>query len=110
KLSPWWITLSTLTKRKTIKLPLVANPHVTSPDEIVHGCLVRKDRLGRWRVEVLEKQVVKEPKFNPDAPRIGVDVGLNVLAATSDGRLYGAEFKPKFDRLYKRVQRIRGNR
>jgi putative transposase len=43
-------------------------------------------------------------------PRIGVDVGLNVVAATSDGRLLGTELKPKFARLYTQVKAVRSNR
>ena len=35
---------------------------------------------------------------------------MNVLAATSDGSLYGQEFKPKFNKLYKRVKDLRANR
>jgi transposase len=110
KLTSWWLGVSTLTKYRTIKIPLKSNPHVKSPDEIVHGCMVRKDRRGRWRVEVLEKKPVEEPKLDLTLPRIGVDVGLNVMAATSDGRLLGADVKPKFDKLYARVRDLRANR
>ncbi len=110
KISSWWLGISTLKKRGTIKIPLKSNPHLKSPDEVVHGCLVRKDKRGRWRVEVLEKKVVEEPKLDLMLPRIGVDVGLNVIAATSDGRLLGANMKPKFDALYKRVKQVRANR
>ncbi len=110
KLTSWWLGISTLTKHRTIKIPLKANPHVKSPDELVHGCMVRKDKRGRWRVEVLEKKPIEAPVFDPKAPRIGVDVGLNVMAATSDGRLFGADVKPKFDKLYARVRDLRANR
>jgi hypothetical protein len=75
KLTSWWLGVSTLTKHRTIKIPVKANPHVKSPDEIVHGCLVRKDRRGRWRVEVLEKKVIEEPKLNLDAPELGSMLG-----------------------------------
>ena len=110
KLTSWWLGVSTLTKHRTIKLPVVANPHVKDPDEIVNGCLVRKDRRGRWRVEVLEKKLVEEPKLVDGMPRVGVDVGLNVIAATSDGRLLGGNVKPSFDKLYARVRDLRANR
>ena len=42
--------------------------------------------------------------------RIGVDVGLNVLAASSNGDLYGEAFKPKYDRFYFKVKKVRANR
>ncbi len=109
-IASWWLGLSTLIKRATIKVPLKANPHLKSPDEIVHGCLVRKDKRGRWRVEFLEKKALEEPKLDMTLPRIGVDVGLNVIAATSDGRLLGEKIKPKFDKLYSKVRDLRANR
>jgi hypothetical protein len=37
-------------------------------------------------------------------------VGLNELAADSNGVLYGRAFKPKFDALYAKVQALRANR
>jgi predicted RNA-binding Zn-ribbon protein involved in translation (DUF1610 family) len=110
KLTSWWLGVSTLTKRATIKIPVKANPHVKSPDEITYGCLVRKDKRGRWRVEVLEKKPLDDPEENPKASRVGVDVGLNSIAATSDGRLYGANFKPQFNARYSKIKDIRANR
>lgn len=50
------------------------------------------------------------PALGKDAPTVGVDIGLNVLASTSDGCLYGANVKPKFDKLYAKVKQIRANR
>lgn len=111
KLSTWWLSVSSLTKSRTLRFPLKANPFVSSPDQVRDGCLVRKDRRGRWRVEVLESKLPEAiPELPPNAPRVGVDVGLNVLAATSNGRLYGSAVKPKFDRLYSMVRDLRANR
>jgi len=110
KISAWWLGFSNLKKGRRIQVPIVANPHVKSPDEIVNGCMIRKDRRGRWRVEVLEKKLIEEPKLDLSAPRVGVDVGLNVIAATSAGRIYGADLKPKFDTLYAKVKTLRANR
>jgi putative transposase len=110
KLASWWLGFSNLNKGKKIRVPLKANPHLNSPDEIVDGCLIRKDKRGRWTVGVLEKKIVEQPKLLPNMSKIGVDVGLNVLAATSDGKLYGEKVKPKFDELYKKVKNLRANR
>jgi transposase len=108
--APMWIKISTLVSRKVVWLPLAGNPYVEKADDVSKGVHARKDKRGRWRFEVVEKKewVVPEPK--EDAPRIGVDVGLNVVAATSDGRTFGADLKPKFDRLYERVKNLRANR
>jgi len=74
------------------------------------GVLARKDRQGRWRFEVLEKAAWEVPVVADAMSRIGVDVGLNVMVATSTGDLLGAALKPKFDRLYTKVRDVRANR
>jgi putative transposase len=58
---------------------------------------------------VVEKRG-RYPSLLEDAPRVGVDVGLNCMAATSDGSLLGADLKPKFNALYAKVRDVRGNR
>lgn len=108
--APMWIKISTLVFRKVIWLPLSSNPYVKQAADVSKGIHARKDKRGRWRFEVVEKKEWVAPEAEPDAPKIGVDVGLNVVAATSDGRTFGDELKPKFDRLYERVRNLRANR
>lgn len=108
-----WLRVSSLEARKSIWLPLSGSPYVQKADQVSKGILARKTKKGLWRFEAVEKRewVVPEPKDLPEnAPRLGVDVGLNVLATTSGGDLYGASFKPRFDRLYKKVRNLRANR
>lgn len=108
-----WLRISSLEPRKSVLLPLLGNPYVSKAEQVSKGILARKTKKGCWRFEVVEKQewVIPEPsELPPDAPRLGVDVGLNVLAATSDGNLYGTKFKPKFDRAHKNVRDLRANR
>ena len=107
KYAPFWIRISTLTKGGRIDLPLDQNP--LAKENMSKGFMVRRDSKGRWRFESTEKKDYEVPEVDP-LKKVGVDVGLNVLAATSDGRLYGASFKPKFDKLYKKLQVIRKNR
>ena len=106
----FWITISTLEFRKLLALPLVGNPYVSKADQITHGVLARKTKDGRWRFEAVEKKDWFVREDEPSNPRIGVDVGLNVLAASSNGDLYGEDFKPKYDRFYLKVKKIRANR
>jgi len=108
--APMWIKISTLVSRKVVWLPLAGNPYVKSANDVSKGVHARKDKRGRGRFEVVERKEWIVPELQPDAPRIGVDVGLNVVAATSDGRTFGASLKPKFDRLYERVRNLRANR
>ena len=109
----YWLRVSCLGFRNSVWFPLVGNPYVKNISDISKGGLFRKTKRGRWRLEVVEKQdwIIPEPKDLPeDAPRIGIDVGLNVLVATSEGDLYGADFKPKFNKAYQKIKEIRTNR
>ena len=110
RLTAWWIGFSHLEAGKPrIQLPLSANPYVKRVNQVSKGVLARKDKRGRWRFEVVERRDWVVPEADSDI-RIGVDVGLNVVAATSDGRTFGADLKPKFDRLYNKVRSVRSNR
>jgi putative transposase len=89
---------------------LAASPYVKDVTDVSKGVLARKTKQGRWRFEVVEKREWEVPEPAQDAPHVGVDVGLNVMAATSSGELLGASLKPKFNFLYSKVRDIRGNR
>jgi hypothetical protein len=106
----FWISLSTLNRGRRTSFPLKGNPYVKSSDEVVKGIQVRKDRNGRWRFEAVEKKEHLILESEPSLHRVGVDVGLNVLAATSLGGTYGKEVKPTFDKKYQSLLDVRRNR
>jgi Putative transposase DNA-binding domain len=111
KVTQWWLGFSHLQAGKArIQLPLAASPYVKDVADVSKGVLARKTKQGRWRFEVVEKAEWEVPRAAEDAPRIGVDVGLNVMAATSSGELFGALLKPKFNALYSKVKAARANR
>jgi putative transposase len=111
ELTVWWLGFSHLEAGKArIQLPLAASPYVKRVSDVSKGILARKTKQGRWRFEVVEKRDWLIPAPTEDAPRIGVDVGLNVLAATSKGELLGASLKPKFNALYSKIRDLRANR
>jgi putative transposase len=109
-LSPWWLTVSSLHKRHLIDLPLAGNPYISALSQVGKGFHARKDGQGRWRFEVLEKAEWEIPEAKAEQKRVGVDVGLNVIAATSQGHTLGATFKPAFDAMYQKVKTVRANR
>ena len=110
-MASWWLAFSHLDAgKRRIQLPLAGNPYVKSVNDISKGLLARKDHRGRWRFEVVERREWTVPEPEDDQPRIGVDVGINVMAATSDGRLSGRELKPKFNAFYDKVKAHRANR
>ena len=111
KLTSWWLNLSSLTPRHTLKLPLSdIHPFVKSPSDLNKDGLLRQNKKGQWILQLVDKST-QEPIASPEgAPRIGLDVGLNVMAATSDGQLRGQDVKPKFNRTYDKVKALRANR
>ena len=111
KLTSWWLGFSHLQAGKArIQLPLVPSPYIKRVGNVSKGVLARKTKQGRWRFEVVDKRDWLLAMPTDDMPRIGVDVGLNVMAATSSGELLGASLKPKFNALYSKVRDLRANR
>lgn len=108
----FWLRVSSLESYKSLWLPIVGSPYVQQADQVRKGIQARKTKTGRWRFETVEglEEELPDLPVDAEAPRLGVDVGLNVLAATSDGVLYGQEVKPKFDKLYNRIKALRANR
>ena len=109
-LTTWWLGFAHLRKGKSwIQLPLVSSPYAKEVSDVSKGVLARKTHNGRWRFEVVDKKEWEVPDVSGDL-MVGVDVGLNVMAATSSGLLLGENLKPKFNRLYEKVKNLRGNR
>ena len=106
-LSGWWVKVSSLKNGKRVQIPLACNPFLDKPETFVSSVLIRK-REGKWTFQFTDK--TPDRKFGKTSKKLGLDVGLNVLAATSDGELFGQKVKPVFDRKYQTVQGIRANR
>ena len=109
-LGGFWLRISSLEARKSAWLPLVGNPYVRQADLVRKGISARKTKRGFWRFEAVSKAEWVVPEPQEGWAKLGVDVGLNVLAVTSDGSLYGEHVKPDFDRLYSRIKNLRANR
>ena len=112
KLTSWWLTMSSLTKYHPIELPLSdVHPFVKSPSDLNKDGLLRQNKRGQWVLQLVDRTPcpsIEAP--SEDSPRIGLDVGLNVMAATSDSRLRGQAVKPLFNRTYDKVKALRANR
>jgi putative transposase len=103
----WWLRFSGLTKGRRIQIPLASNPYLKTIDGLAKTVFVRKVD-GRWTFQFTDR--TEDPEFEASTGKLGIDVGLNVLAADSNGRLYGEDFKPRFDSLYGKVRDLRSNR
>ena len=104
-LAGWWFKFSSLIRRKITWIPLAPNPRMK--EGFAKTVLVKK-RRGRWTFQFCDK--TPDEAFDGSKGKVGVDVGLNVIAATSDGRLLGRDFKTGFDTLYAKVRDLRANR
>jgi len=104
-----WLSIATLELRKRIDIPLKSNPYIKDVSEVTGGLLLCKDKKGRYKIQAVERKEYQIPEIS-GTKEIGIDVGLNVIAAMSDGRLYGEDFKPKFDCLRNNILSIRANR
>ena len=105
-----WLKISTLVWRKTSCLPLVGSPYIKKASVVSKGIHARKTWEGRWRFEAVDAKEWIIPEPSTEASRIGVDVGLNVVAATSSGHMFGSDLKPKFNALYAKTRKVRANR
>jgi transposase len=104
----WWLRFSSLENGVRIEIPLAYNPYIKSKESLAKTVLVKK-RNNQWTFQFCEKSI-EAKEFDGSQGKIGLDVGLNVIASTSDGRLYGKEFKSEFDHLYGRLKTLRANR
>ena len=116
-----WLSISTLQPHHRILLPLSPHPELPTREVLARdpGALqrlrlaktisLRRDPRRRWRVCLVDKRPIPLPVAVPDC-KLGIDVGLNVIAATSDGRLFGRNFKLRFDPLYHALCRARAMR
>lgn len=109
-LSKYWISISHLVPKYRIHIPLMHDPKVKSAIQVSRGVHAYKTKRGRWCFQVIEKEQFQLPKLSKNAPKIGVDVGLNVLATTSNGDLYSVSVKEKFNNKYALIKAIRANR
>lgn len=97
-----------LTKRTVF--PLADHPCLRDGTKLAKAVLVQqRPSDGRWTMRFTE-YVPHVADLPPDAPKIAVDVGKTVSAATSDGRLWGEQFVHEFDELHGNIKSIRANR
>lgn len=98
----FWLKVSTLERGKPILLPVkLARYHrqVLSGRDI-NSSVVLARRSGRWWLTLSYDEQVKM-EISPDAPVIGVDVGIANFLTTSDGKHYGT-FHGKLAKRHKR--------
>lgn len=106
---PYWVKLSTLQAGKPIRLPVAANPWFAGIQGEVKA-FVQLNRLenGDYVVGVI-KEINASP-YQPKLDMLGLDVGMNVLLATSEGDLLGQGVFDKLVRWDTALTRLARNR
>jgi Putative transposase DNA-binding domain len=86
----YWLRISTLEKRKTIRVPVKLADHhrkVLQGKTINGSVTLNRRGDGWWLTLTYDEKIAVQTE--PDAPVIGVDVGIANFLTTSDGKHYG---------------------
>lgn len=100
----YWLAIPSQIKTKPFKIPLKGNPKIDKLPESFSLCI---NKYGRIEVRVLDQEEYNLPVTTPSSPKIGVDVGLNSLAATSARDILDNEFIKRFTKVFNRIKEIR---
>ncbi|MBV9706139.1 MAG: transposase, partial [Chloroflexi bacterium] len=104
----YWLKISTLQKRQPIRLPVkLAAYHTgeltdpkTGKRKALNSSVTLNKREGTWWLTLSYDEVVAV-QTAPDAPVVGIDVGIANFLTTSDGKHYGT-FHGKLRARHKR--------
>lgn len=84
----YWITLSTLTKYKTIDLPLTTHKFFDNTvGEVKKFCQINLDKNNNIKINLIKE--CPQLSYTPLTDKISVDFGLRVLFASDNGDLLG---------------------
>ncbi|MGH2497128.1 MAG: RNA-guided endonuclease TnpB family protein [Ktedonobacteraceae bacterium] len=103
----YWLKISTLELRKPSLVPVkLADYHRQALDgKTINGSVILNKRDNGWWLTLSYDEVITI-QMEPDAPVIGIDVGIANFLTTSDGKHYGT-FHGKLRERQKRDRRKR---
>ena len=108
----YWVKLSTTNKGKPIYLPLKSNDYFENIDgKLANFVQINASRNGALSLSLI-KDLPKSASYAPIIDKIGIDVGVSCLIATSKGDTFGKEYffdylKKQDERLVELVKRLR---
>ncbi len=90
----YWLQISTLEFRKPLLVPVkIADYHrQTLKDKMINTSVQLNKRADSWWLTLSYDEVVMI-QTEPDAPVVGIDVGIANFVTTSDGKHYGSFHK-----------------
>ncbi|MGB8345079.1 MAG: transposase [Ktedonobacteraceae bacterium] len=103
----YWLRISTLDKRHPLRVPVkLADYHRDAlKGKTINSSVSLNKRDGTWRLTLTYDTVIPI-KTKPDAPVVGIDVGIATFLTTSTGKHYGSFHK----KLRERQKRDRKKR
>lgn len=87
----YWITLSTLKKGKTLKLPIKSNSYFDSKTGVLKK-FVQLNFNQKNEIKVTLLKDIQKQSYLPQTPKIALDLGLKNLFATNYGDIFGRGF------------------
>ncbi|MGB8345833.1 MAG: transposase, partial [Ktedonobacteraceae bacterium] len=86
----YWLRISTLDKRHPLRVPVkLADYHRQAlKDQTINSSVTLNKRDGKWWLTLTYETIIPI-QTNPDAPVVGVDVGIANFLTTSTGKHYG---------------------
>ena len=103
----YWLKISTLERRKVLLVPvkLAAYHHKVLEGKTINSSVTLSKRDNGWWLTLSYDEVITV-QTTPDAPSVGIDVGIANFVTTSDGKHYGTFH----DKLRERQKRDREKR
>jgi len=103
----YWLTISTLEKGKPIRVPvkLAKYHHEALKDKKINRSVQLNKRADGWWLTLSYDELITV-QTQPDAPVVGIDVGIANFVTTSTGKQYGTFH----DKLRERQKRDREKR
>ena len=101
----YWIKLATMEKGKPVYLPLKSNDYFENIDgKLANFVQINSGRNGTLSLALIKDVPSLKDAYSPKCEKLGIDIGLSCLIATSKGDIYGKDYV--FEYLKKQDERI----
>lgn len=106
----YWISLSSLEKGKTIKIPISTNKYFNSKVGALKNFCQINLVDGDIKISFLKNLESKKDSYIPKVDKIGLDFGLKTLFTTSLGGYYNQNFMTKIQKYDDKITKLAKSR
>ena len=109
----YWVKLGTMEKGKPVYLPLKSNDYFENIDgKLANFVQINASRNGTLSLSLVKDIPSLKDAYSPKCEKLGIDIGLSSLIATSKGDMYGNDYvfeylKKQDERIVELVKRLR---